>query len=79
MNHKKHRYTVKARKGEVLNGKTTEISWDELVKVLSINEVSKVEKIRYEHKGHPNGTAQIDSSAMLQLWRTVTKRKATPK
>ena len=51
--------------------KVTNISWNQLVKVLAENSVEMAEQIRLHNVGQPNGTRMLNRNEIFSLWKAV--------
>ena len=72
---REYKYKVELSRHAAKKQKVTDISWEQLIEVISNNQLNQVKVIRFHHNGSPNGTAIIDGGSMLELWKQVDKKK----
>ena len=75
------KFKIEVKKHEWLDGKktiirlpgpnSTNITWEQLVKIIAERGMRIVDKIRLHNKGQKGGTNQLDRAQLFTLWKHV--------
>ncbi len=72
---KDYKYKVEFSRHALVKQKVTDITWEQLIDVVSKNNLHQIKVVRFHHVGSPSGTGQIDGATMLELWKQAENKK----
>ncbi|HEV2694600.1 MAG TPA: hypothetical protein VG347_17025 [Verrucomicrobiae bacterium] len=71
-----YKYSVEFRKPQKILDPVTDLSWGELIAIVSQYGPMEVEAIRFHHPGAPHGKSKISGKIMLFLWQELNKKNS---